>query len=275
MKVDRITSADGATVTLHTTGTGPGVVLLHDGLVPLGRYHGLAEALEHRFTVHLYDRRGRGDAVPLDGAETLATDLADLSAVLAHTGATDLLGHGTGGFLALRAALRLPLARVAVYDPVLSVLGSPAMLQLDAFEQAVAGGDHARALALLGRDTHPGGVAAALPFGLVLLLQRALLRTPTRRAEAALLPAAAPELRRIHEHDGPPGDYAATDAEILLAAGARSPEHFAEHCRALAEAIPAGQALIIPGAAHDAATAAHNEFVRPVSRFLSGLPVTA
>ncbi|GAA1624209.1 alpha/beta fold hydrolase [Catellatospora bangladeshensis] len=270
MKVDRITSADGAAITLHTTGTGPGVVILHDGLVPLAHYHGLAEALEHRFTVHLYDRRGRADAAPLQGGETVATDLADLSAVLEHTGAVNVLGHGTGGFLALRAALRLPLERVAVYDPLVSLDGSPVLGDLDELEQAVATGDHALALTLLGRARHPGGA----PFGLALLSQRVLLRTPSRRAVTALLPAAAAELRRIRDHDGPPGDYAAAGAEILLAAGTRSPEHFAENCRALAEALPHAQALIVPGASHDAATAAPHELVRPVSRFLAGLPIT-
>ncbi len=267
MKADRITSADGATIVLHTTGTGPGVVVLHDGLVPLSRYHALAEALEHRFTVHLYDRRGRADAAP---PASIDADLADLSAVLGHTGSGCVLGHGSGGFIALHAARRLPLERVAVYDPLVSLDGSPAIVGLDELAHAVDTGDHALALALLGRAGDPGG----MPFGLALLAQRALLRTPSRRAVAALLPGAAAELRRIREHDAPADDYAAVGTEILLAAGARSPEHFAENCRALAEALPHGEVLIIPGAGHDAATAAPHEFVRPLSRFLSGLPTT-
>ncbi|WP_144124260.1 alpha/beta fold hydrolase [Catellatospora sichuanensis] len=109
MRVDTITSGDDAPITVHTTGTGPGIVVLHGGGVPQQHYHRLAEALEHRFTVHLYHRRGLPDAAPLDGTETVATDLADLSAVLKHTGSRSVLGHGSGGFLALRAALSLPL----------------------------------------------------------------------------------------------------------------------------------------------------------------------
>ncbi|MEU8081601.1 alpha/beta fold hydrolase [Catellatospora citrea] len=272
MRVDRITSADGAPIAVHTTGTGPAVVVLHGGIVAQQRYHGLAEALEHRFTVHLYHRRGLPDSAPLDGTETVATDLADLSAVLKHTGARSILGHGSGGFLALRAALSLPLYRVAVYDPILSVPGHDL---LDPFEQALHAGDQARALTLLNRATHPGGPAAKLPFGLALRLNRMRLRRPANRALADLLPTAAAELRRIHEHDSRPGEYAAITAEVLLAAGARSPEYFAESCRALAEAIPHGQAIIIPASAHDAPAVAHDEFVRPLSRFLAGSPVNA
>ncbi|MFC7244152.1 alpha/beta fold hydrolase [Catellatospora aurea] len=273
MRVDGITSADGAPITVHTTGTGPDVVILHEGGIAQQHYHGLAEALEHRFTVHLYDRRGLPGAAPLDGSETLGTDLADLSAVLRHTGARSVLGHGSGGFLALRAGLGLPLYRIAVYDPSLSVSGHPAWDFLEPLEQAVLSGDQARALTALAQGTHPDGLAAKLPFGFALRVNRLLLRTPSRRAAADLLPAVLPEIRRIREHDGPPGDYAGITAEVLLAAGARSPEHFAENCRTLAEAIPHGQALIVPGAAHDAAVTAQDELVRPVSRFLAGAPI--
>lgn len=273
MRVDRITSADGAPIAVHTTGAGPDIVLLHASGVPQEQYHRLAEALEHRFTVHLYHRRGLPDAAPLTGAETVATDLADLSAVLRHTGARGVFGHGSGGFLALRAGLTLPLYRIAVYDPSLSVLGRPASDFLDPLAEAVRDGDQARALTVLNRGTHPESLAAKLPFGLALQLNRLLLRTPSRRAVAELLPAVPPEIRRIREHDGPPGDYAGITAEVLLTAGARSPEYFAENCRSVAEAIPGGQAVIIPGAAHDAPTVAHDEFVRPISRFLTGAPL--
>jgi pimeloyl-ACP methyl ester carboxylesterase len=270
MRIDRVVSADGAPVEVHTTGAGPSIVLLHDGGVPQARYHELAEALEHRFTVSLYGRRGLPGSAPSNGDKSTVTDLADLSAVLAHTGARSLFGHGGGGFLALRTALALPLDRVAVYDPMLSVLGRPDWDFVDEFEHAVQAGDHARALTVLDRGTSPDGPAAKVPFNLALLLTRARLRTPGGRAMAELLPTLPPELRRIRDHDGPADDYAGISAEVLLAAGARSAEHYAENCRALAEVVPRGQALIVPGAAHDAATLAHNEFVRPISRFLAG-----
>ncbi|MEV0459631.1 alpha/beta fold hydrolase [Catellatospora methionotrophica] len=275
MRVEMVTSADGSPVALHTTGTGPDVVVLHGGGVPLAHYLPLADALEHRFTVHLYPRRGLPDAAPLTGGETLATDLADLSAVLKHTGARSILGHGSGGFLALRAGLTLPLYRIAVYDPTVSVDGRPSYDFLDAFEQAVRDGDPARALTLLSRGTSAGGPAARLPYGMSVLVNQMMLRRSGPRAVAAQLHTVAPEIRRVREHDGPAGDYATITAEVLLAAGARSPEHFAENCRTLAEAMPHGQAVIIAGAGHDAPAAAHDEFVRPVSRFLSGSPVTA
>ena len=66
-------------------------------------------------------------------------------------------------------------------------------------------------------------------------------------------------------------------AEVLLAAGARSPQYFAENCAALAEAIPRGRALVLPRMAHNAANVASPDFVAPFRDFFAGVarPVKA
>lgn len=275
MQVDRITSSDGAGILVRSIGTGPGIVILHGGGITERLYHRLARALSDRFTVHLYNRRGRPDSAPLDGTETAATDVADLAAVLAHTGARNIFGHSGGGFVALRAGLSLPLDRIAVYDPALSISGRPATTFVDPFTDAVRAGQYARALALMSRDTYPDELTSKLPLGVAVLLCRGFLRTPIGRDFAELMPTMPPEVRRIRDHDGPAADYAGITAEVLLAAGARSPRYFTQNCRAVADAIPRGRAVVIPGAPHNAANVAREAFVRPFASFFEGLPVAA
>src|SRR5258706_16107655 len=126
MDVDTITTARGTAIPVHTQGTGPGLVVVHGGGVGLHEYRRLARALSDRFTVHLYNRRGRPGAAPMDASTyTVDTDIDDLADVLDHTGARNVFGHSGGGFVALRAGLRLPLERIAVYDPGLSILVRP------------------------------------------------------------------------------------------------------------------------------------------------------
>jgi pimeloyl-ACP methyl ester carboxylesterase len=270
VRVDRVRSADGATVVLRTVGSGPGIVVLHGGGVQESDYHRLARALSDRFTVHLYNRRGRPDSAPLDGTETVATDLGDLAAVLEHTGARSVFGHSGGGFVALRAGLSLPLERIAVYDPGLAIDGRPSFAFLDALDEAVRAGDDARAMTLIGRAVSPDDLAAKIPFGVAQLLTKAFLRTPVGRRFVELLPTTPPEVRRIAEHNGPASDYAGITAEVLLAAGARSPRYFAENCRAVAEAVPRGRAIVIPRASHNAANIARESFVEPFATFFAG-----
>lgn len=254
---------------IESTGHGPGLVILHGGGVQLGLYRRLARALSDRFTVHLYNRRGRADTAPLDGTETVQTDLDDLATVLEKTGARRVLGHSGGGFVALRAGLSLPLERIAVYDPGLCVDGRPDFAFVDHMERAVRDGDYARALVVMQKATYPDDLAAKLPYGVAKALTKLFLRTPIGRQFAELMPTIPPEVRRIADHNGPASDYAGITADVLLAAGARSPRFFMENCEAVAAAVPRGRALLIPGAPHNAANVARPGFVRPFADFFT------
>jgi pimeloyl-ACP methyl ester carboxylesterase len=275
MRIDKVTSAEGATVVVRSIGQGPGIVILHGGGLAEPDYHRLAAALADRFSVHLYNRRGRSDSRPLDGTETVQTDIDDLTAVLDATGARSIFGHSGGGFVALRAGLSLPLERIAVYDPGLSILGRPSFEFFDAFEKSVQQGDYARAMTIMGRAVSPDDAAAKLPFSLALLFGRGFMRTPVGRRFAQLMPTIPPEIKRIHDHDGPAGDYAGITADVLLAAGSGSPRYFAENCRAIADAVPRGRAIVIPRASHNAANIARKGFVEPFVDFFAGSPGTA
>ena len=269
MRVARVSSSDGASVVVRSIGSGPGIVVLHGGAIAERDYRRLATALADRFTVHLYNRRGRFDSAPLTGSETLATDIADLAAVLELTGASSVFGHSGGGFVALRAGLSLPLERIAVYDPAVSILGRPSFEFLDSFERDVRAGAYVQALTVMGRAVYPDDVGAKLPIGVAQLMSRALLVTPVGRRLAELLPTAPPEIRRIRDHDGPASDYSPISATVLLAAGSRSPRYFIENCEALAKAIPHGRSVLIRRSSHNAANIARKGFVEPFAMFFA------
>ncbi|MEV4508418.1 alpha/beta fold hydrolase [Dactylosporangium sp. NPDC049525] len=270
MRIDEITSGDGASIPVYSTGAGPGIVILHGGGVSHRDYQRLATALSDRFTVHLYNRRGRADTAPLTGTETVETDLADLGAVLEHTGARSLFGHSGGGFTALRAGLSLPVERIAVYDPALLVDGRPSGNFLDEFERLVRAGDHARAMTVMARATYPDDIGAKVPFGVALGMTRLFLRTSVGRRFVEAMPTIPPEIRRIHDHGGPASDYAGITAEVLLTAGSGSPRYFMQNCQAIADVTPRGRAMLIPRSSHNAANVAREGFVKPFADFFAG-----
>ncbi|MDG6103505.1 alpha/beta hydrolase [Dactylosporangium aurantiacum] len=270
MRVDKVTSGDGAVVTVYSTGAGPGIVILHGGGVGEWDYRRLANALADRFTVHLYNRRGRPDSAPLTGTETVETDLADLGAVLEHTGARSVFGHSGGGFVALRAGLTMPLERIAVYDPGLSIDGRPSGQYIPEFERLVSEGEYARAMTVMARATYPDDIGAKVPFGVAVGMTKLFLRTPIGRRFVDLMPTIPPEVRRIFEHDGPATDYAGITADLLLTAGARSPRYFMQNCQAVADVTARGRALCIPRASHNSANIARPEFVQPFAEFFAG-----
>lgn len=267
----RVTSADGAALQVHTRGEGPGVVLLHGSGVSARDYERLAAALSGRLSVHRYDRRGRPGTPVLTGGETVATDVADLAAVLDHTGATRVFAHSAGAFVALQAARELPLSHVAVYDPAVAVAGTDMPRDyLDDLLRALEAGDTVTAMTIIGRNANPDELQARLPAPLQRLALAALLRTPVGRRMADLLPTIGPELDRILSSDAPAAAYAGIRADTLLLTGAGSSRYFAQTCDALAAVLPRARHVVIPRARHNAANLAPRRLVEPLLRFFAG-----
>ncbi len=115
-----VTSADGTTIAYETTGTGPALILVDGAMChrDSGPGRALAAALADTYTVHLYDRRGRGDS-----GNTLPwspdREIDDLAAVLtAAGGRAAVLGTSSGAVLAADAAHRLDgITALALYEP--------------------------------------------------------------------------------------------------------------------------------------------------------------
>lgn len=116
--MDTVESADGTTIAVETTGSGPALVVAVGAFCDRTTTRPLAELLADRFTVHAYDRRGRGDS-PEVAPYSVARELEDLAAVVRAAGdAPALYGHSSGAIIALRAvAAGLPVSRLVAFEP--------------------------------------------------------------------------------------------------------------------------------------------------------------
>jgi pimeloyl-ACP methyl ester carboxylesterase len=239
---------------------GPGLVVVHGSGVGPEQYRRLATALGDRFTVHRYDRPGG----PVDD------EVARLAEVLEETGSQRVFGHSYGGFVALEAALRLPLAAVALFDPAVSIGGSMPTAWLGPFADAVERGDNDRAFAWLSRGTEAMGPAAArLPIGFQALLGRLFLRTPIGAEMGRRMPASLAEVRTVAAHDGPATRFATLRTPLLVASGSHSPAYLVTAADRLAAAVPGARRLVVAGARHDAPNIARPAFTTPVADFLA------
>ncbi|MFC4942647.1 alpha/beta fold hydrolase [Pseudonocardia sp. GCM10023141] len=82
----------------------------------------LAAVLASDFTVHTYDRRGRGDSGDAAAGvveKAVEREVEDLAAVIAAAGGSAVVvGHSSGAALALQGAARgLPITRLVAYEP--------------------------------------------------------------------------------------------------------------------------------------------------------------
>ncbi|MFI5493639.1 alpha/beta fold hydrolase [Actinoplanes sp. NPDC051859] len=267
--MERIGTVDGAQVVVHSTGQGPGIVVVHGGGVTIDQYRRLAAALADRFTVHLYNRRGRADAPPRIEPYSADQEVDDLSAVLAHTGAHNVIGHSAGGFFALQAALRLPIARLALYDGAVSVNSNFPTDWLPAARAAARSGDTALAMALTSAGINTQSAATRLPLRAQVAICKLFLRTPIGRDMGSLLEMTLDESEQIRLHDGPPEQWAGVTAEVLLACGGSGPSYYVRNNEDLARAMPHARSLVVPRCGHDAINRAPHRLVEPLAEFFT------
>ncbi|WP_336214076.1 alpha/beta fold hydrolase [Nonomuraea sp. LPB2021202275-12-8] len=115
-----VNSADGTTIAYERTGSGPALVLVDGAMCyrGAGPMRPLAAHLRDAFTVHTYDRRGRGessDTMPYAAAR----EVEDLQAVIAQAGGEACVyGISSGAALALLTAAAGPgITKLALYEP--------------------------------------------------------------------------------------------------------------------------------------------------------------
>jgi len=244
------TSADGTRIAYENRGSGPALVFVDGAMChrAMGPSRDLAEALAADFTVHSYDRRGRGESGPGSWPYDVTTEVDDLRAVIESAGGkAHVLGVSSGGALALEAARRgVPVDRLAVYEAPFIVDDTrppndpnlPAQLQ-----QLVQQGRRGDAVRTFMRTV---GVPA--PF---IWLMRVMPTWPKMVAIAHTLPY---DLSIVVEHEQgrplPPGYYEKVAAETLVLAGGKSPAYMRNAQAAIAEAVPGARLEVVPGQTH-------------------------
>ncbi|HEY6498022.1 MAG TPA: alpha/beta fold hydrolase, partial [Streptosporangiaceae bacterium] len=120
MTTGSVPSADGTTIGYLRVGQGPAVVILHGSNESARSHTQLALGLADDFTVYMPDRRGRGRSGPHQAGHGLRTEVEDLQAVLAASGASKVFTVSIGGLIALEAARVGPgIRQLALYEPAI------------------------------------------------------------------------------------------------------------------------------------------------------------
>lgn len=244
-----VSSADGARISVRSVGSGPGLVLIPGAGRAAHHYSRLASCLAPHSTVHAIDRRGRGESAPQGPEYCIEREVADVSAVLEATGSRCVFGHSYGGLIALEAARVLPIERLAVWEPAISLHGSFPAEAVPPFAEAVAHGRKALAEAMVIQAVI-GRPYDRLPFPVIHALVAVYMLGPRGRKLGPLGATMARELAEIVRLDGDASRFAAITAETLLLAGARSRPFLTTPLAELVGAIPRAEARIVPGVAH-------------------------
>ena len=237
-----------SSVAYTSIGDGPGLVVIPGGTRRGRHYRGLAEALADSYTVHLVDRRGRGNSPPQGPDYGLDQEVSDAVEVLTETGSRQLFGHSYGGLIALHVALRRDLDRLIAYEPAISVNASVPVAWMPRYGQLLAAGRDAAAMVhfLHGLEMMPSGPAVvAFAWAMQHL-------TAEGRDTRAVLPTVLPECDVVKNADSDGSRYAGINSPALLLGGGRSPAYLQEVLPLLADTIPEAKLIMTPEFDHNA-----------------------
>jgi pimeloyl-ACP methyl ester carboxylesterase len=230
-----VTSADGTTIAYETHGTGPAVIFIDGAMTHrgLGPSRPVAGALADHYTVHIYDRRGRGDSGnTLPWSED--REIEDIAALLeAAGGQAYAVAVSSGAVLAADAANHLP----GITRPA-----REATFTADT-EALIARGDRTGALKkFLSHVGMPGFALAIMPL------------TPPWKKLKAVAPTLPYDLRILGDTGSgrplDPSRWSDVSAPALVLDGGKSPQYMRNAARALSEALPKAGYRTLPGQTH-------------------------
>lgn len=245
-----ITSADGTAIAYERWGAGPPLVLV-DGAFCSRRFgptDGLAPLLARRFTVHAYDRRGRGESGQ-GGRYSVQREIEDLQAVIgAAGGSARVFGISSGGALALAAAAQgVGVERLAVYEvPFLD----------DAVVERPPADLDARLAALLGAGDRAGAVkfymrnVMRMPWYVTAILPLTSNWKPLKNAAPTLLHDDAV----MGDFRAPLASLGAVNASVLALSGDAA-DFMCRAAQKIAATVRHGRAEILQGQTHDVSPA--------------------
>lgn len=277
MTRENIRTPDGGTLELFSTGAdlasaGSGVVVVPASMVTAADYTKFAQKLSAALgrPVHTFNRRGRGSSSPQPEDYTLDTDIRDLDAVMKHTSSTDVFGHSFGGAVALHAARTLPVERLAVYDPAVSVNHSVKADWTAEYEKATAAGDDGRALAVLNKGLETGGAFSRMPLSMLTIANKLTAATHGGKQQRELMNTGVREIKAIIAADMPAEPFLALPLETLIVVGEKSPAYFGVACGQIHDVLSGSSYTILPGAGHDGVLRAPEKLITELSEFFAG-----
>ena len=161
-------SRDGTRIEYERRGTGPGLVLVHGGLVDRTFWGPSIPLLAAHYTVYAMDRRGHGQSDAYRADHHIELEYEDVIALVAAIGApVAVLGHSGGAHVALQAARRCDLVRrLVLYEPPRFDAFSPEVLAR--LHASLEAGDLDDVLAtvlvdVIAADLNPGLLPGARP----------------------------------------------------------------------------------------------------------------
>jgi pimeloyl-ACP methyl ester carboxylesterase len=185
-------------------------------------YAAFGYTLAEHFTVHILERRGRGQSSPQGADYGIGKEQEDVNALQQATGASLLVGHSFGGLVALETARNNPsFTKIAVYEPGVSLNGSINMDWMPAYTQKLTEKKYLDAFVAFGIGAGPDNARNTPPWLMKLMLPL-FISAHERKVMFGLLPECLREHQEVARLDSSSTNYREIPAQVLLMYGGKT-----------------------------------------------------
>lgn len=254
-----VTSADGTRIAYETRGSGPALLLVDGAMCSrdMGPMPAIADALSDRFSVTIFDRRGRGESgnnLPWSMDKEIADITAILDAIEEKTGEPPMVfGISSGAILAARVAAANPaIKKLALYEAPMIVDETHRPMSsafVPRVEAAVKSGRSGAAAKLFMRYVGMPGIAVAI-MSMLPFWKKVTVNEHTLPYDLSFV-APLQQGKRLD-----PKDWAGVTMKTLVLDGGKSPAYMRNAQRHWAESLPNARYDTLPGQTHNVKTEA-------------------
>lgn len=255
-----VISRDGTKIGYRQIGNGPGLILVHGGMMGSQNFMRLAESLSSQFKVYIPDRRGRGLSGSPAAEFGLLPESEDIQALINQTHAEFIFGLSSGAVIVLQAAINEPrLRKIALYEPPIAVNGTKPMAWVTKYESALSSGNLGKAFIAVAKETSEPSFLTRLPLFLSGPLMNAAIRSDAKKAQGDdialehLIPTMRYDAKIAGEADGIIEKSKDIKAEILLLGGEKSQPYLKSALDQLGLTFPKAKRTKFLGIGHLAA----------------------
>jgi pimeloyl-ACP methyl ester carboxylesterase len=258
-----VASKDGTIIGYRQLGQGPGLLLIHGGMMAAQNFMKLAAVLASDYTVYIMDRRGRGLSGPCGDGFGVQQAVEDAQAVIAETGAQNVFGLSAGAIVSLCTASVTPAIRkVAAYEPPFSLSSIPESSPrpwLVRYNQEIAEGKLADAMVTVNKGIKGSPIFSMLPRFIAVSLMKLAIPAEAKDIKPGdvplkdIIPTMHFDSQIVLDTEDKLETLKNISAEVFLLGGSKSPTYLRHVLDAVAAALPQARRVQLAGVGHMAA----------------------
>ncbi|MBO9700079.1 MAG: alpha/beta hydrolase [Sporocytophaga sp.] len=252
---DFVISKDGTKIGYRQLGKGPGLILVHGGMMASQNLMKLGEFLADQFTIYIPDRQGRGLSQTHSNFGLMA-ESEDLQALVHKTKAENIYGLSAGGVVALQTSIiETSLKRIALHEPPI-LTNETKTDWIKKYEDAMNKGNFGKAFISIVKGTDdPSSLFNILPGFITAPLINIAMKYESKKniddvPLKALIDAMKFDIKIVEDSEGLIEKYKDTTTDVLLIKGQKSQPYLRTIIDKLSVAIPKAKCVDLIGQGH-------------------------